>query len=151
LTATEPTTSTACTEKIGFTPILVFCSVLFLAMAVGFGWMALDPEIMTDLAAWLFFPVTIDIDAVVVFGLANSGQGTVSCIGLRLRAGATLPPGEPTGTSVWQYLNRALGQGRPPDDVRLYRQIFGWRLDQTRLTKAVQAYAHPGVQIIDRG
>jgi hypothetical protein len=29
------------------------------AVAVGFGWMALDPEIMTDLAAWLFFPVTI--------------------------------------------------------------------------------------------
>jgi hypothetical protein len=80
-----------------------------------------------------------------------------------MRAGAALAPGEPTRTTVWQYLNRALGQDRPPVGVGPYRwngvtvpaivhrQILGWRLDQTRLTKAVNAHAHPGVQVIDRG
>jgi hypothetical protein len=201
---TEVTTSKAYTETLGFTPMLVFSSVLFLAIAVPFGWMALDPEIMTGPGIGLFFlasiafcggsglamltaaarhPVALrvdhdgvtlgrppglftqygfwwrtprvtvpwhDIDAIVVFRLAISPQRGVSCIGLRFRAGAPLPPGEPTRTTVWQYLNRALGQGRPPEDVGLYRQIFGWRLDQKRLTKAVKAHAGSGVQVIDR-
>jgi hypothetical protein len=200
---TQPTTSEAYTAKVGFTPLLVFCSVISTGIAAGFGWMALDPQIMTDLAAWLFFPTTIavfgsvglalpivaarhpvalrvdhdgvtlgrppglltqhglwwhtprvtvpwrDIDAIVVFDLTDSGPSTVSCIGLRLRAGADLPPGEPTRPSAWQYLNRVLGQSRPPDDVRLFRQIFGWRLDRELLAEAVRAHAHPGVQVVD--
>jgi hypothetical protein len=203
---TRPNTSKAYTETLGFTPMLLFSSVLFLVIAVPFGWMALDPEIMTGPGILLFFlaslafcggsglamliaaarhPVALrvdhdgvtlgrppglftqygfwwrtpritvpwhDIDAVVVFGLATNGpqRATVSCIGLRFRAGVALPRGEPTRTTVWQYLNRALGQDRQPEDVGLYRQIFGWRLDNRRLTKAVKAHAHPGVQVIDR-
>jgi hypothetical protein len=202
---TGPTISKAYAETLGFTPMLVFSSVLFLVVAVPFGWMALDPEIMTGPGILLFFLVSLafcggsglamliaaarhpvalrvdhdgvtlgrppglfiqygfwwrtpkvtvawhDLDAIVVFDLAISPRRAVSCIGLRLRAGAALPPGEPTRTTVWQYLNRALGQGRPPEDVGFYRQIFGWRLDQKRLTKAVTAHAGPGVQVIDRG
>jgi hypothetical protein len=205
LTASEPTTSKAYTETIGFTPMIVFGSVLSLALALGFGWMLLDPQIRTGADAWLFFltsiaffagvglalliaaarhPVALrvdddgvtlgrsaglftpygfwwrtrrvtvpwrDIDAIVVFGLAvGSRYDALSCIGLRLRAGAALPPGEPTRTTLWQYLSRALGQERPPEGVGPHRQILGWRLDQERLTKAVNAHAHPGVQVIDR-
>ncbi len=77
--------------------------------------------LMTHNGLWWRTPqVTVpwnDVDAVVLFSLANPKGGSVSCIGVRLRAGASLPPSQPTGFVLWRRLNAALGQERPPEDV----------------------------------
>ena len=107
--------------------------------------------LMTHNGLWWRTPqVTVpwnDVDAVVLFSLANPKGGSVSCIGVRLRAGASLPPSEPTGFVLWQRLNAALGQERPPEDVSFYRQIFGWEADKRRLRRAVKTHA-TGVEVM---
>jgi hypothetical protein len=90
-----------------------------------------------------------DIDAIVLFRLCTPTDGWtlhLPFVGIRLRPGAGLPPGEPKGRGLWVRLSVRMGQPPAPSDVDLYRQVFGYRLDQSRLAAAIAAYA-PGVKL----
>jgi hypothetical protein len=190
-------------ERLRFTPMLVLCMVLFLAIGLVYGWIATDltitdgpgglpfalvpivffgggglsmlvgalrrrvalrvdqdgvtlgrpPGLMTHHGLWWRTPrVTVpwaDIDAVVLFSLDTPKTGPLSFIGLRLRPGAAHPRREPRRLGIWRRLNIWMGQARPPEDVALYRQIFGWQVNKRRLRRAVEAHAR-GVKVMDR-
>jgi hypothetical protein len=200
---TEPSVLEPYEERLGFTPMLAFCTVIFLAIGGFWGWMATDPQVTSGPAGWVFAVVTIvffgggglsmlfgalrrqvalrvdehgvtlgrppglmthhglwwrtprvtvpwdDIDTVVLFSLNAPGSSTLSFVGLRLHDGAALPAREPWRWGVWRRLNMWMGQGRPPEDIDLYRQIFGWRVDEKRLRSAAKAYAR-GIPVMDR-
>ncbi|MBO3677252.1 hypothetical protein [Streptomyces sp. NEAU-YJ-81] len=85
-----------------------------------------------------------DIEAVVVWATQTPSEKPVRYIGLKLRPGVPAPPGPN------QKLTPQFAAGFAPhleyEVVRNSRRIFLWKVDQARLSAAVQAFA-PHVQL----
>jgi hypothetical protein len=71
--------------------------------------------------------------------------GHARCIGVRLRPGAALPPGEPKHDSIWHPLARGKRTGLA-DVCRPVSNL--WQLDRSRLLAAAKTYA-ADVPVID--
>jgi hypothetical protein len=101
--------------------------------------------------SWRTPQVTVpwhDAEAVVLYQVSNHSSGTsMGYVGLRLRAGVAQPPGEPSEKGFWRRLGGWLGQDLPPEGVTVYRQIFGWRLDEKRLRKLVKQHTGGAVRV----
>ncbi|GAA0814043.1 hypothetical protein Sya03_58270 [Spirilliplanes yamanashiensis] len=101
--------------------------------------------------AWRTPQVTVpweDTDAVVLYRVGTSNGSSMAYVGLRLRAGAALPSGEPSERGFWPRLGRLLGSDEAPCGVAVYRQVFGWRIDEKRLKRHVRQRTRGRVEVL---
>src|SRR4051812_27797170 len=82
-----------------------------------------------------------DIEQIVRFAAVNR-SGTAQFIGVRLKPGATRPPGVPAQGSLAAKLRR-LNAGFTPWPADLFRNARSWSLDDSSLAEAVRRHAGP--------